>query len=117
MKRHEESEKIEVACPFCGKKRLTSKKSYVKSGGKLSDQVYSSPDRSCAQKQKLLSAEHKNKISESLKGYKQTELHVQHKSEYMKSHPEAWQNNITTEGNILSEEHKRKISETKTKKV
>ncbi len=46
-----------------------------------------------------------------MKGHKQSDLHKQHKSEYMNAHPEAWQNNIVTTGDTLSEEHKKKIGE------
>lgn len=116
MKRSEQSEKIEVTCPVCGNKRFITKKAYTKKYGKLTDEIFISIDKSCSQKQKMLTEEHKEKISESLMGYKQSESHIQNKSEYMKAHSEAWQNNIVIKGDSLSHEHKMKISESKKRK-
>ena len=89
---------------------MITKKAYVKGGGKLTDEIYLSLDRKCAQKKKTLTEEHKDKISDTLKGHKQSEEHKLHKSEYMKNHPEAWMNNIVVAGDTLDEDHKRKIS-------
>jgi len=115
MKRSEQNEKIEVSCPVCKKKRLISKKAYIKGGGNLTDKVYLALDRSCAHKQKK-TEEHKNKIKQSLIGYKQSESHIKNKSNYMKSHPKAWKNNIVTKGDKLSEKHIEKIAVAKGKK-
>jgi len=113
MKRSEQADRIEVVCPDCGQKREISKKAYVKSGGDLSDVVFFALDRTCAQRRKTLTEEHKNKISQSLTGYKQTEDHKLHKSEYMLAHPELWQSNIVVAGDELTQEHIDKIRKSK----
>jgi predicted RNA-binding Zn-ribbon protein involved in translation (DUF1610 family) len=81
----------QVQCPKCGNIRIVkSKKSWM-----IGRSPFIKECKSCCQVGKEKTEEHRKKLSESTKSLQTEELR-QSKSEFMKSHPEIWQENIAT---------------------
>lgn len=106
---------LEVLCSICKQIRNLKKSGYH---GDLSQKPYIQTCRSCIQIGKVISKEQREKISKKLTGRKITEEERKNRSEYLKKHLDDVRlknlmrgNNGCTKGKPLSEEHKRKISE------
>lgn len=96
----------DVMCPECEEiRQVKAKKPWMKG-----EPPYGKICKVCCQLGKEKTEEHKQKLSESVKAL-QTEKVLERKSEFMKAHPEIWQENIRTEGCTFShsEETKEKI--------
>lgn len=80
---------FQVVCPECGNERqVQAKKKWMEGNA-----PYSKICKSCCQAGKEKTEEHKAKLSESVKAL-QTEEVLKKKSDFMKSHPEVWQQNL-----------------------
>jgi hypothetical protein len=80
---------FEVKCPQCNNLRLVKAKKPWMQG----DAPYSKICKICCQVGKEKTKEHCHKLSVSAKAHQTDEVR-KCKSEFMKSHPELWQNNL-----------------------
>ena len=106
----------QIKCPDCsGERSVRAKKPWM-----IGEQPFLKICKSCCQKGKEKTPEWRSKLSKSLKAV-QTEDVLKRKSQFMKEHPEVWENNLIfgysagwnkdLEMSKLSEETKQKISE------
>jgi len=106
----------QIQCPKCKNVReVKAKKPWM-----IGNEPYSKICKSCCQKGKVKTKEHKLKLSKSAHAA-QTEELLKKKSEFMKSHPELWKSNLIAGSGggwnkdkqlpPRSEETKQKISE------
>lgn len=77
----------QVKCPECGQERtVKARKKWMKDGlVKIC--------KACCQKGKEKTPEWRAKLSESMKAF-QTEEVIKRKSQFMKDHPEVWEDNL-----------------------
>jgi hypothetical protein len=103
---------FKVICPNCKNLREVKAKKQWMTG----EEPYSCLCKTCCQINKLKTQEHKDKISKSVSDYNTEEIRKQ-KSDFMKEHPELWENNLHPElgplakkGMKLTDEQKENIS-------
>lgn len=105
-----------IKCTECGEERSVKARKPWMTG----EQPFLKICKSCCQKGKEKTPEWRYKLSESVKAT-QTEDVIKRKSQFMKEHPEIWENNLifgcsagwnkNLEMSKLSDETKQKISE------
>lgn len=108
---------FQVLCEKCNQLREVPNKQKWMEG----EQPYVRDCKSCCQKGKIKTDEHKKKLSESAIKAQTPEL-LAKKSEYRKAHLELWVNNLKQGGSPMagkshSEETKKNISEAKTGQI
>ncbi len=110
----------EVICPQCGDTRtVKAKKPWMKD----QEEPFEKMCKPCSMTGKTHSQETRNKLSQIAKAQQTPEL-LQFKSQFMKDHPELWQNNLQQElgsqsriGTHHTDEAKAKISASNTGKT
>lgn len=106
----------QIKCTKCGEERSVKARKPWMTGGEPFLKIC----KSCCQKGKEKTPEWRSKISESMKAA-QTDDVIKRKSQFMKEHPEIWENNLIfgysagwnkdLKMSKLSEETKQKISQ------